>query len=268
MASQDMETSRKNILIVFAHCDRKASFNGAMLEKAVTVLEGRGHKVTVSDLHGMSFNPVISESDMVDGPVDKTKLSYQHEMGEAWKRGTVVKEITSELEKWDKADLIIFQFPIFWGGLPAILKGYFDRLYIYEAVFTHQMNFNKGKYVGKKALVSVTTGGNASVYTDTGMLGNIDVILYPFLNITLRYVGFDLLPVNVIHDVHPPPRDALGESLRKWASRLEHVFEETPIMLPTSTPFLTPRSSEEGKDSTESHTYKSIFAYETSSDKL
>ena len=50
------------VLIIYAH-HTKTSFNAAMLEVAKTTLEGQGHKVIVSDLYAMGFNPVISCND-------------------------------------------------------------------------------------------------------------------------------------------------------------------------------------------------------------
>ena len=50
------------VLIVYAHLYDK-SYNAAMLEVAKTTLEGQGHKVIVSDLYAMGFDPIISKSD-------------------------------------------------------------------------------------------------------------------------------------------------------------------------------------------------------------
>lgn len=53
----------KNVLIVFAHWERK-SFNGALLDSAIKSLEKAGHKVTVSDLYGMNWKAAPSKDDI------------------------------------------------------------------------------------------------------------------------------------------------------------------------------------------------------------
>lgn len=54
---------RHKVLIVFAHWER-SSFNGALLDTAVTALTEQGHEVTVSDLYAQGFNPVLSRNDI------------------------------------------------------------------------------------------------------------------------------------------------------------------------------------------------------------
>ena len=54
-----------NVLIVHAHNEPK-SFNTAMMNLAVEVLQGEGHEVLVSDLYEIKFNPVASADDFRD----------------------------------------------------------------------------------------------------------------------------------------------------------------------------------------------------------
>lgn len=90
-----------NHLIIYAH-PRKESFNHAILETAVEGLQQKGYNVIVRDLYAMEFQPVISSSEILGG------------IGE-----DVVQE--QEYLKW--ADVITFIYPIWWTGLPAIMKG-------------------------------------------------------------------------------------------------------------------------------------------------
>jgi NAD(P)H dehydrogenase (quinone) len=73
------------------------------------------------------------------------------------------------------ANLIIFQFPLWWLSFPAILKGWCDR------VFANGVAVNLQTYdpllVGKKALCALTTGGSEAMYTPEGPAGDIDVLL-------------------------------------------------------------------------------------------
>ena len=67
-AQMGQKVSRKsskmaNILIVYAHQLQHKSFNGALKDTAVEILQKQGHTVVVSDLYAQNFNPVASKSD-------------------------------------------------------------------------------------------------------------------------------------------------------------------------------------------------------------
>jgi glutathione-regulated potassium-efflux system ancillary protein KefF len=73
--------------------------------------------------------------------------------------------IEAEQQALLKADIVIFQFPFFWYGAPAILKKYIDDVYTYQFAYGSQGD----KLSGKKMLLSFTTGASASDYTPIGI---------------------------------------------------------------------------------------------------
>ena len=79
-----------------------------MVEIARAALETAGHKVTVSDLYGEGFDPVAGRHDFAS-VADPDYFHYQ-----------------SEQKRVEDADVLILQFPLWWGGPPAILKGWFE----------------------------------------------------------------------------------------------------------------------------------------------
>ena len=103
-----------NVLIVYAHEEPK-SFNGAMRDTAVRVLEELGHKVEVSDLYAMQFNPVGGKHDFT-ALTDPDYFKYGVEQTKASEAKTFAADVATEQEKLLRADFLIFQFPLWWFG--------------------------------------------------------------------------------------------------------------------------------------------------------
>lgn len=98
-------------LIVYAHPNPE-SFNHAILDAIIEQLTALGSIVNVRDLYKIQFNPVLSKEDL-----------------QQIASGTIPPDIKAEQEFINEADKVIFVAPIWWGFLPAILKGYFDRVF-------------------------------------------------------------------------------------------------------------------------------------------
>uniref|UniRef100_UPI001293E82D ribosyldihydronicotinamide dehydrogenase [quinone]-like n=1 Tax=Lonchura striata TaxID=40157 RepID=UPI001293E82D len=119
----------KKVLIVYAHQEPK-SFNGSLLKIAVEELTKQGCSVTVSDLYAMQFEPRATRNDIVGHLHNSEAFNYGVETWEAYKRGCLSKDLVEEQKKVREADLLIFQFPLFWFNMPAILKGWMDRVLV------------------------------------------------------------------------------------------------------------------------------------------
>ncbi|XP_046565077.1 ribosyldihydronicotinamide dehydrogenase [quinone]-like [Haliotis rubra] len=183
---------QKNVLIVYAHQEPK-SFNGALLRKAVETLEADGHSVEVSDLYAMHFYPISGRTDIVGSVRDESFFKYQMETKSAWQNGTLSDDIKVEMEKLKRADLVIFQFPLYWFSYPAILKGWIDRVYVMGFAYGGGKLFSDGPLKGKRGMLSFTTGGTGAAFCDAGMFGDMNVLLWPLQNGMLRAVGLDVL---------------------------------------------------------------------------
>ncbi|CAD5115202.1 DgyrCDS4197 [Dimorphilus gyrociliatus] len=224
------------VLVVYAHNEKK-SFNHALLDSAIRTLEEEGHNVTVSDLYEQEFDPVISRKDFTpEYEIDRREhVNYALEYGKAWKEGRIDKKIVREQEKLDEADLVIFQFPMFWMSMPAILKGWFDRVFIENYAFGEGGKYyDTARFSGKKALISITTGGGRGWFTDHSPNGDINVILWPIQvgiidNGILRFVGFDVLAAQVHYAVETATEKERQLILSGWTKRLKRLSEEKPI---------------------------------------
>jgi NAD(P)H dehydrogenase (quinone) len=215
------------VLIVFAHPEHR-SFNGALVRTAVESLQAGGHEVQVSDLYDKGFDPVSGRHNFtsVRNPdYFKQQLEELH----ATEVGGFMPAIEAELERLESCDLMIWQFPLWWFGLPAILKGWVDRVFAMGRTYGGGRFYENGVFRGKRAFVSVTTGAPASAYVRGGFNGDIDGILRPVQHGMLRFVGFDVLaPLVAYGPTHQPDED-LRKTLAAYAERLRHIESESPI---------------------------------------
>uniref|UniRef100_A0A7J7ZZN8 Ribosyldihydronicotinamide dehydrogenase [quinone] n=2 Tax=Myotis myotis TaxID=51298 RepID=A0A7J7ZZN8_MYOMY len=168
----------KKVLIIYAHQEPR-SFNGCLKKVAVETLSKQGCSVTVSDLYAMDFEPRATRND-ITGPLSNPEVfSYGVEAYEACKKQSLTSDIVDEQKKVQEADLVIFQFPLYWFSVPAILKGWMDRVLCQGFAFDLPGFYDSGFLKGKLALLSITTGSTAEMYTKTGVSGDFKYFLWP-----------------------------------------------------------------------------------------
>lgn len=178
-------------LIVLAHPE-PLSFNAQMKDVAAAALEARGHTVEVSDLYAQDFHPA-------EGPrhfaprARPERFGAQTEQRHAHEQGTTSAEVRREIARLERADFVLFQYPIWWFGLPAMLKGWVDRVFTFGGVYTGRQRYENGKFLGKRAMLSVTAGAPETTYRHNGRSGELELLLWP-MHKSLVYVGFQVLP--------------------------------------------------------------------------
>ena len=219
-----------NVLIVHAHEEPK-SFNGALKDTAVRVLEETGHAVIVSDLYAMKFNPVGGKHDFT-ALTDPAYFKYGVEQARASEANAFAPDVAAEQGKLFRADLLIFQFPLWWFGLPAILKGWVDRVFAAGLTYGGGRWYSRGVFQGKRALLSLTTGGGPSIYSPRGLNGDIDMLLFPIQHGMLHFVGFDVLRPFVAWSVARAAQAQREEYLRDFTQRLRGWCDEEPLRFP------------------------------------
>ncbi len=134
-----------NYLIIHSH-PYKGSFNSAIVENL------KDHKnATVIDLIKDEFNPVMGQEDL-----------------RLWGKGEPADQLVRKYqEEFKKADIIVFPFPIWWGVMPAVLKGFIDKVFL--PGFAYKYN-EKGEMLGllegKKAVVITTMETPKEFYND------------------------------------------------------------------------------------------------------
>lgn len=215
-----------NILIVYTHPE-PTSFNGAMKDLAVETLAAQGHEVELSDLYAMGWNAVAGPAD-IDGPHSQTsRFSLPHEQTVAMENGTIAADIAAEQAKLTRADMVILQFPVWWFGMPAILKGWADRVFARGFAYLPGRKYDTGMFKGKLAMVAATTGTSADTYAPDGIDGDILTVLWPIHNGLLKYTGFDVLPPYVAYMPGREEEATRARQLADYANRLETI-DQTP----------------------------------------
>lgn len=176
-----------NVLVVYAHPE-PLSFNRALLERSVEVLEEEGHTVQVSDLYAMKFNPVASDADFTERRFPG-QMQYDREQKHASQHGAFAPDIQCELDKLLGCDFLILQFPLWWFSVPAIMKGWIDRVFVNGIVYGNGKRFDAGGLKGRKAMLAISTGCYPEMVEPDGLLGPLDTILWHLHHGTLAYSG-------------------------------------------------------------------------------
>jgi NAD(P)H dehydrogenase (quinone) len=180
-----------NVLIVYAHPE-PSSFTGALKDAAVRALATAGHHVEVSDLYAEGFNPVAGRHDFT-GAADPARFHYQSEQLHASQTGSFAVDLVREQERLRRADLLVLIFPLWWGGLPAIVKGWFDRVCAYGMAYADGRRFARGYFVGRRALLGLTTGGTIERFSEGGSYGDMKDVLYSVRRCILEYLGLEVM---------------------------------------------------------------------------
>ena len=106
------------VLLIKCH-PSAASYSAAIAERCETTLREAGHDLRVTDLYAIQFNPVMSETEWHgyhDAEINQTPVA-------------------SHLDDLIWAQALVFVYPTWWFGLPAMLKGYLDRVWIPHVTF-------------------------------------------------------------------------------------------------------------------------------------
>lgn len=185
------------VFIVHAHHEPK-SFNGGLTREAESALREAGHDVIISDLYARGFDPVSDRRNFTTVQ-DPDFLKQQNEEAHAADHGGFSAEIQGEMDKLIWCDTLILQFPLWWLGMPAILKGWVDRVFAVGYAYGGGRWFDRGVFAGKRAMCSVTVGGSASMFSPRGINGPISAILYPIHHGILQFTGFTVLEPFVVH---------------------------------------------------------------------
>ena len=219
---------------MYAHHET-SSFNGALLNVAKKTLVEQGHTVVVSDLYGENFQAAGDKRDFTK--IDEhVPFHYRREQQKAYKSSTFSPEIQREQKRVVWSDALIIQCPMWCFSVPAIVKGWFDRVLTKDFAYGKDMEYANGGMHKRKALLSLTTGGPKSIYEDGGFHGPISNYLFPLTNGMLPYVGFDVLESSICYAVENIMDVERKEYLLQYALILNKHF---PSQLYSCTDTLT-----------------------------
>lgn len=133
-------------LIVYMH-PSKNSFNHAVLATYREALQQLGKEVVVRDLYRLPFAPLLTQAEY-----DRSLMNRYAD------------DVAEEQAYVARAEAITFLFPVWWGGFPAIGKGYVDRVLAYGFAFELENEKPIPKMEGKPLGMIYTTGAPRDVW--------------------------------------------------------------------------------------------------------
>lgn len=146
------------VTIVFAH-PWHGSFNKAILDTVTAKLNKENRSYNTIDLHKDGFNPVYTEAELADYSSGKTSdpliLKYQDMIG--------------------SSDQMVFIFPNWWNTMPAILKGFFDKVLLKDFAFNYEGGFNALLNIGRATVITTSErpSPNFKNTIENGMIGDM-----------------------------------------------------------------------------------------------
>lgn len=216
-----------HVLIVYAH-NEPASFNAAMKDLAVTTLTGAGHQVVVSDLYAQGFNPVAGPLDFT-GRGDSSRFDLGTEQAHAAKTRGFAPDVQAEIDKLLAAELLILQFPFWWYSVPAILKGWIDRVFAFGVAYDFGRTWDRGVFTGRRAMLSFTTSAPPTSSLPDGRNGDLERTLWPLHAGVLALCGYSVLPPFIAHAVRWVDDATRRATLDAYRTRLLNVERDKPL---------------------------------------
>jgi NAD(P)H dehydrogenase (quinone) len=222
----------KTVLIVHAHPD-PASLTAALATAARAELTAQGHTVLTSDLYSLGWKAVYDAHDF-PARLDRERLSFVAESGHAWRSGTQPADIQAEQTKLLAANAVVFQFPLWWFGMPAIMKGWIERVFAYGLAYGYKNAGNNHRYgegglQGRRAMLSVTTGAPAVDFAPRGINGQLDELLFPITHGTLFFSGMEVLPTYAVHDAGRMKPEVAEQAMAGLRARMRTLFNDASI---------------------------------------
>lgn len=111
-------------LVVIAHPNTD-SLCHAMAESAISALREKGHDVIIEDLYLSGFSPALT--------LDERQSYYRPSFASA--------AVQDQIDRLLSAEALVLVFPTWWFGFPAILKGWFDRVWAPGIAYDHATDF-------------------------------------------------------------------------------------------------------------------------------
>lgn len=197
-------------LWVVAHPDQHTSLNARLRDVGVRALRRQGWTVDLSDLYAEAWDPVLRAE---GGP-----------------------DVAAAQRRLRCADLLVVQFPLWWYGMPAILKGWIDR--VFQSGFAYDVvdpatgrarKYGDGGLAGKRALAVVTAGDRPGSLQPRGISGSIADVLWPLLHGTFWYTGMSPLHPFLVTEARGLDARGVSHVGAALTARLGTVPHEAPI---------------------------------------
>lgn len=196
-------------LLIYAH-PNPASFCAALKITALDKLAELGVETRVHELYNSQFEPVLSVQDF-------------EELG----RGQVSSDVTRLQTDITWADWLLFIHPTWWMGTPAIMKGYFDRVFSNGFAFQTDEKGPHGLLVGKKAMIFQTAGGTEETLVGSGLSQAIHKIAAEGI---MEFCGINLVSHQFFYAVPTVGAETRSSMLTHFRTVLSQMISAAPLV--------------------------------------
>jgi NAD(P)H dehydrogenase (quinone) len=178
-------------LIVVAH-PAPESFTMRLTRAYAAALESLGHQPQVRDLYRVGFNPILAA----------------HELAPADAQHPADADVAAAQDEIRAADVLTVLYPLWWMAMPAMMKGYIDRVFARGFAYESREGVVHGLLGGKKAVLVTVSGAPLSVLIGNGRWGAAQVLQDTHI---FRSSGFELLEHLHFDEVAPHLPEATVE---------------------------------------------------------
>jgi NAD(P)H dehydrogenase (quinone) len=181
-----------HVLVVLDH-PNPASFTAAAAHRFAAGAKASGHVIEVADLHAEGFDPRWSMAD-IDGD----------------ESGAAPKDVVFEQARIAKADAICFAFPLYWWGMPAMTKGWVDRVWSWGWAYDQLDDPEKSLQRPRSGVLLIPAGAPSDEMQEQGCLAALETA---WMTGTFGYFGFTQRHLEVLYGTTGslPRREALLE---------------------------------------------------------
>ena len=141
-----------HVLVIFAH-PRRSSFTGELADAFCAGLQAAGHSLEFADLCQEGFNPLLEDG----------QFGLETAMDPVSERPA---DVLAEQRRLDRAAGLVFIYPFWWSDVPAILKGWFDRVWSYGYAYAYEADQRTSRLGIRKAL-ALCPAGHTDATLDT-----------------------------------------------------------------------------------------------------
>lgn len=190
-------------LVVVAHPVAN-SFTMALSRAYVTELEQLGHGLVTYDLYRRAFNPVLAAEELIPATAEHAASA----------------DVANAQEDIRAADALTLIYPLWWMSMPAIMKGYIDRVFARGFAYESHDGIVRGLLTGKKSVLITVSAAPLPLLSKSGKWNAVQVLQDTHI---LRSTGFELLEHLHFDEVVPHLSTAVAErciaSVRSCAHR-------------------------------------------------
>ena len=201
-----------HVLVLFAH-PRRDAFTGELADAFCQGLREAGHSVEFADLYAEGFDPLLEAGQFAL----ETGLDPQ---------APRPADVEAQQVRLDRAEGLVFIYPFWWSDVPAILKGWFDRVMAYGFAYADGQRYDTGYFRGRRGILGITTGGTLERFSEGGAFGDMSLVLHGVQHCMLEYLGLD---TGVPFVAYATPRVAPAqrqEYLVQWRGRIASLCND------------------------------------------